>query len=108
MTKNESKATRSDIKFAAKLLAGGYLNEDTQEHCQRGLEYQTTLGALRRNRVQVAACDAVLDEQEFQFHQCDAIIEPCLIAAAYQPISKSALEKARLIALQDERDAMVL
>ena len=107
VTEDESKSIRSDVKFASNLLASGFLDSDTEQHCRRGLEYQTTLGALRRNRIQVATREPVLNEQDIQHHQCGIIVEPSLIAAAYQPISQSAIEKARSIALKDAMDAMV-
>ena len=107
VSKEEFKQIRSDIKFAAGLVANGSLDQDTEQHCQRGLEYQTTVGSLRRNRLQIAAFEAVLDEQDMQYDQYDGVVEPSLIAEAYRSISKSAMEKARSIAMKDEMDAMI-
>ena len=107
VSQEELKTIRSDIKFAVSLLDNGYLDKDTEKHCQRGLEAKTTIGALRRKRLQIAACEAILDEQNLQYDQYGYIFEPFLIALAYQSISILAMEKARSIALKDELDAMV-
>ena len=107
-SKEEVEATRSDAKFAANLIDDGHLEQDTEEYCRRGLEYHTTLGSFRRSRLQNASCEAVLDEQDVQYDQYGAIVEPFLVAVAYKPISMAAMENARTIAQKDELGAMMV
>ena len=110
ISKDEFKTINADIDVAVDLLLTGNLNkEDAEErhHCRRGLEYQTPKGELRRNRLQMATREVVLGEQDIQFDQYGCIIEPFLIAVACQSITKSAIEKARSVALRDELEARI-
>ena len=111
ISKEESKAINADIKLTVDLLTNGNLDQEDdteEEHCRRGLEYQTPKGELRRNRLQMATREVVLNEQDMQYEQYGYVVEPFLVAAACQLISKSAIDDARSIALQDELDARMI
>ena len=105
-SREELRTIRTDVKFAVDRLTNGNLDDSAEQYCQRGLECQTPLAALKRNRLRIATREVVLDEQDIQYNQYGYVIDPFLIAAACQLISKSASENARSIALKDELDAM--
>ena len=103
---------RADMKVVIERLASGQhcnQGDDSEEqHCRRGLEYQTPKGELRRNRLQMATREIVLNEQDIQYEQYGYVVEPFLVAAACQLISKSAIDDAVSIALRDELDARMI
>jgi hypothetical protein len=96
---------RKDVRFAAKLLQNGMLEQDTADKCcRRGVEHLERKVKLQRIRNRSAASDAVFEEQELQREE--GICEPEYIARVYKPPSASSQASAHAIALKDEIDAM--
>jgi hypothetical protein len=96
---------RKKVRYAAKLLQNGMLEQDTADKCcPRGVEHLLRKVALKRIRKRVAARDAVLEEQELQWEE--GICEPEYIARVYKVTSVSSQASAHAIALKDELDAI--
>ena len=101
---DEFKAIRKGVKFAVSLLKDGLLEEDTEYHCQRGLELHTRKGANRRLQNKRAARGAVLIEQELQWEA--GVYDPEYIAMKCMEYSSSLQATAHEIGLKDQLDAM--
>jgi hypothetical protein len=83
-------------------IPGG--NHDVSSRCTRGLEcYAKTKSTQRRIR-RLAATDAVLTEQHFQYEE--GRYDPDFLRQVYQHITAPCQVEAHLTALQDEKEAI--
>jgi hypothetical protein len=93
------------LETALMVVEGRTLDFTTQ--CFRGLEYRTPEGHRRRLRNKLRSRDAVLDEQERQWDNCeDDDVDS--IAVVYNEVSHSCALTAHRIGLDDEMEAMYI
>lgn len=67
--KAEYQRMRSDVISTVRKLVRGEYRGDTDDHCARGLEFKTPVGARRRRRNKKNALAGVLDEQDRQVEE---------------------------------------
>lgn len=67
--KAEYQRMRSDVILTVRKLVRGEYRGDTDDHCARGLEFKTPVGARRRKRNKLNALAGVLDEQDRQVEE---------------------------------------
>eukprot|EP00934_Nitzschia_sp_Nitz4_P005486 Nitzschia sp. Nitz4//scaffold26_size159584//129659//130264//NITZ4_002514-RA/size159584-processed-gene-0.209-mRNA-1//1//CDS//3329545151//5476//frame0 len=101
--KQEFEAIKGDNNLSEKLMQIGRENPENFGHCYRGLERRQAGGQRRRSSITLAI-EAVLEEQRRQGDE--SAFDPELLAEVYQGYTHVAVDKARLMALKDEVEAL--
>lgn len=78
--------------------------EDTDEHCTRGLEYRTRDGGRKRTKNKYKAMAAVLHEQDRQI--CEDQYDPELLAEVYRRATDECVLEALSLGRKDEQDVL--
>jgi hypothetical protein len=94
---------KQEVQETIRLIMQGCLNVDTNEHCARGLELRTRIGARKRRVNKLRVLAAVLDEQDVQFEL--SIIDNEMIAETYQRLSRGCKNEAIARGKLDRDDA---
>lgn len=76
--------------------------EGVSNNCLRGLEGKTTFGLYRKRQVKSNAKDAVLREQQRQWHR--GVYDAEAIAEAYFEVAEEAQVTAYMLGLRDEKE----
>jgi hypothetical protein len=76
---------KEKMQETIRLMSQGYLQIDTIEHCARGLEHRTQIGAMKRRENRLKALTFVLDKQDELFDL--GIFDDTIIAEIYHRLS---------------------
>mmetsp|Transcript_4053 Transcript_4053/g.5828 ORF Transcript_4053/g.5828 Transcript_4053/m.5828 type:complete len:224 (-) Transcript_4053:103-774(-) len=85
------------------LMRAGELQNDTDQHCSRGLEHRVYDRAMERKAIRLRARAAVFEEQDLQ--QWNEVQKPEEIALCYLEVSNSSAFQAHKNGLMDELQA---
>ena len=97
---NEMK--RSFAPTVQLMMQGVAPEEDTEDHCLRGLEYRTKDGAKKRMKNKFNGMAAVLHEQDRQSYE--NLHDPELLAEVYRQATYHCFLEALALGRKDERD----
>lgn len=99
---DDTKIILAMAKVTVKMMMKGEQCDDI-DYCSRGLEGKTLNGSRKRNKYKQLARSAVLMEQEIQ--RMDGVNKPEELARVSCKHTEILVAKARVKAIQDERDA---
>lgn len=99
-SRDEIEEIKESIFETVRRIANGGHQEDSKEHCARGLEHRSKSGALQRRKNKLLALQLVLDEQQDQKES--GINHPETLARVYQEISSQSIIAAQRIGKKDE------
>jgi hypothetical protein len=101
--KKDFEDMKKSFATTLRLIAYGELKGDDSEHCARGLEFRTRVGALARRENKWNALNAVLDEQDRQREL--GISNDKLLSQIYITENRLCRQSALELARRDEVEA---